>query len=164
MDIVGMFKHRDEMFYQETMNILTEMSPILTGSARFIDDTYGTDPNRKLVWEGINLIEGMITLVGVVSYAPGSTLMFDDELMNVTDDNSDYFQQLIRLGIPMPVAMKASADEVYDHLLALQENDVQQHKINDVAPIADFNLDLLTDEQKRSLTTFSQQTNNIELN
>ena len=163
MDIVGMFKHRDEMLYQETMTILTEMTPILTGAARFIDDTYGTDPNRKLVWEGINLIEGMITLVGVVSYAPGSTLMFDDELMNVTEDNSDYFQQLIRIGIPMPIAMTASADEVYDHLLSLHEKDAQ-HKIDDVAPLADFDLELLTDEQKQSLTTFSQHTNPIELN
>lgn len=159
-----MFKHRDEMFYQETTKILKQMTPVLSGATDFIDETYGTDVNRKLVWEGINLIEGIVTLVGVVSYAPGSTLMFEDELMNVTEDNSEYFQQMIRIGVPIPVAMTESADEIYKYLISLQENDTSAHLVDDVAATDDFDLDLLTEEQKRSLTTLSPTINTVELN
>lgn len=159
-----MFKHRDEMFYNETTKILKHMTPVLTGATDFIDETYGTDANRKLVWEGINLIEGIVTLVGVVSYAPGSTLTFEDEVMNVTDDNSEYFQQMIRIGVPIPVVMTESAEEIYQYLISLQEHDTSAHKVDDVAATDDFDLDLLTDEQKQSLTTLSHNINTIELN
>lgn len=159
MDIVKLFRHRDEVFYSETKKILDDIAPVISGATEFIDEAYGMDANRDLVWEGVNLIDGIVTLVGVVSYTPGTKLMFEDELMDITEDNHEYFQQMIRIGVPMDIVISQSADVVYTYLVNLQKNedslaDEQLEALD--TDLADFDLTKLSEDQRASLLTMPQ--------
>lgn len=153
MDIVKMFRVRDELFHDETKKILSDIAPVISGATEFIDEAYGMDTNRDLVWEGVNLIDGVITLVGVVSYAPGTQLMFEEELMDITEDNHEYFKQMIRIGIPMDIAISESADIVYTYLVNLQKNEAEKAPESIAESLADFDLSALSDDQLKSLIT-----------
>jgi len=151
MDIVKMFRSRDEVFHTETKKILDDIAPVITGATDFIDDMYGTDGHRELVWEGVNLIEGVITLVGVVSYSPGTQLMVDDEMMDITEDNHEYFHQMIRIGVPMDIAISESSDVVYTYLVNLNESEERIAAEEQAGVLSDFDLSVLSDDQRELL-------------
>jgi hypothetical protein len=144
-----LFINRDNMFFEETAKLLSKLTHVTTAAATFIDNCYGLDTNRNLTWEGVNLMNDMLTLVGVVSYSPGTTLMFNNESTNITKENAEYFQQIVHINLPLLVVNSQTTDELVSFLTA-QKN--QHGNENDNDNIKGFNLSELTPKQLQSLT------------
>lgn len=163
-----LFEQRDVNFYNQTNEILTNINEILKGANIFIDESYGHDLNRIVEWEGATLVSDLVALVGVVSYEAGTVLLSDDDsesVITVTDDNKEYFKQIIRINIPVTVVETNSCEVVIKYLreMQVQNGDIQNEDLVeddgfDIAapPVVDFDLSGLTEAQLASMALNSK--------
>lgn len=156
MDIIKLFTDRDNAFYNETNEILDALAPIIDGVTDFIDDTYSMDASRELVWEGVNLFDGIVNFVGVISYDPGTTMVSDDgHTVAITEDNQEYFQQMMRIGVPLDIVLSQSSNVTYTYLVNLQKAEEAQAQEESVSELeshaSDFDLSTLSDGQRSQL-------------
>lgn len=150
MDITEMFQQRDIMFSRETKNLLSAIDPTIIGITQYLDTEPGLMGDSTLEWEGVNLVDDMVTVVGVIHYTPGTQLMVDGGLLDITDNNCEYFQQIVRVGIPIDVVATQSADTIYAYLVNLptQTSDVENTDTTTSTPMAGFDVSILTPDQQ----------------
>ena len=103
-------------------------------------------------------------LLGFVNYESGQEFLMGGELVEITEDNKDYFQRVLRIGIPLTVALVNTKESVIQFLLNLNSA-VMEEPVDESPPIKikpdtneemEFDLDELTDEQKLALDMFDK--------
>jgi len=115
-------KHRDLLFQKHTFEILKNIPHVLEAVIQHLDIAQEAE-SGNLLWEDVgrygdkNDERGIVVLVGVVTYQPGDTFeLTNKEVIDITEDTSDYFKRMIRIGIPFDLADNGSTAEVLEFL------------------------------------------------
>lgn len=160
-DLKQMFEDRENAIREETNKILEQIPNVVQGAIEFL----GFDPvisNKNLKWEEISLLgedeyfeDGTIFLVGVVAYEPGETFTLPSgESVEVSEQTAEYFQRIVRIGVPYGLAVSGSKEDILEFLrrstMELEED------LSEKENKTDFDLRELTEEQRRSLAMFTK--------
>ena len=118
-EIEKLFLHRLHEYQQNTKTILKTMPNALEAIRQtLVDEEYGT-----LQWEDIqySIEDGVIVLIGNVQLAVGDNIQLDDgRVVNVTEENVDTLRRLIRVALPIDMAVNGSVDDVLEYLVDKQ--------------------------------------------
>ena len=108
----------------------------------------------RLTWQGVQLDQELIVLVGIIKYPPGAQFSTSEgEVMIVSEKTAEYFTRILRMRLPFDLVNKNSKEETMTFLTEL-ENETQHEVVElpaELTDIQDFNFDDLTDEQKKAL-------------
>ncbi len=158
------FNKRDITFNNATSDILMAIPHVLEGIVQFLElDKEAEEGN--LVWEDINRFieseddEGFIIVTGIVIYNPGETFeLTNGEIVEITEDNADYFRRVVRTGIPFDVADRGTQEDVVAFLekaeveIEIESNEGLEQIVDD----QDFDLESLTPEQRQAYEMFNK--------
>lgn len=165
-----LFDERDKQFENFTIKILSTMVHVLDGVITFLDLSNEAQ-NSNLIWEDVilyhdSVIENdFVVLVGSVTYNIGDKLSLPNgEVIEVTEDNVDYFKRTIRVGVPYQLASEGTSDEVVEYLERAEqeaekkeenlERFLQEHSSALSSSSTEFDLDDLTEKQRHSYQLF----------
>ena len=161
-DIRQLLKQRDNLYRNQTIAAFDSVHEVLEGVEEYlssVDPSYGFG---TFEWEEIAIHEqdGLLMLLGFVNYEPNQEFLMGGELVEITDENVAYFQRVLRINIPIDVALADDKERLIQFLVnlnnAIQEEDQEAPPVKlipDGQPETnyDFDLDELTDEQKAAL-------------
>lgn len=164
-DLKQLIEARDTEFKSKTKLILKEMIHVLRGTIKVLRlETEAA--NGNLVWEDVSLVhdeledDDFIMLVGAISYTPGESFTLPNGRdVKVTEDTVEYFRRLIRVGIPLSIAVDGDIDDVVEFLhKSIEEAEEDSGLI--ISSLDDdseeFDLDDLSDTQREALLLFSK--------
>ena len=154
------FDEREKAYNDKTVEIIESLPNVVSGCKKFVLSK-GTG-NSQIEWADITyLVEfDMLVLIGVVRYAPGETVKLPNgETAVVTEDTTDYFKSMLRLGIPLKMAESGTDDDVLEFLKETIETEVVTvpAEENEASPAESFDLDELSEEQRKVLEMFKAQ-------
>ena len=163
-DVQALLEQRDELFRDQTVTALGLAEDTLLGIREYLISVDSSYEPGQFVWEDVSLFEhDLLMLIGYVSYTPGTSFQLDGEIIEITEDNKDYFDRILRIGIPLSIVKQNSKAVVIGFLSnlnnAIEDESLDAHEeIEQIEDFAaeqpskyDFNLDELTDEQRLSL-------------
>ena len=164
-DLLHIFKQRDDHYTKMTDLILEVLNdPIIEGTKEFLQ-SQESQLNGILEWDEITLIDGLIILIGVMTYSPGTTITLGDgKVVVVSEQNVDYFNRVIRVGIPLQIALEGNKADVISFLQKTldepsnsetESSDKNLNNKSSIAAINDFDLEQLTEKQKSALFVFN---------
>jgi len=163
-DVQALLEQRDELFRDQTVTALGLAEDTLIGIREYLISIDSSYEPGQFVWEDISLFENeLLMLIGYVSYEPGTSFQLDGEIIEITEDNKDYFDRILRIGIPLSIVKQNSKAVVIGFLTNLN-NAIEDESLDAREEIEqvedslakqpskyDFDLDELTDEQRTSL-------------
>lgn len=163
---------RDKLFEDQTNVILERIGPTLDGIRDYL--TYA-DPSYTpgvFNWEDISIFAELLMLVGIVRYDVGATFILDGDTIEITADNKEYFNRVLRIGIPFAIINQNDSTAVYDFLSqlhsAIEMSEEAARILNEDIEVIDptvvsypvnefeFDLEELSDEQREALVRFEQ--------
>lgn len=172
-----MFNTRDQTYRDETKEIFINIFHVLEGIIVFLgleDDAKA----KRLAWEDVKYVNddseemgGIVIVTGVISNEPGDMAkLANGESIQVTEENMDYFDRVIRVGVPLDIVNAANADQILEFLEATEDMEVDEDELEallkergEFKPISegrtgsvenDFDLENLSDDQRNSLQLF----------
>ncbi len=150
-----LFQTRDKQYKSNTDRILKSLDSVITGVVQFLGMKEEL-AQGQLTWQNIQMQQDVVMLIGIIEYPPGSKFATTQgETMVVSKENKDYFKRILRLGLPLDLVAKGSAEDVVEFLSGVDKNAEEQVEYvelpAELAGIQDFNLDDLTAEQKKAL-------------
>ena len=152
-----LFDERDRVTTELTTKIIDAMPNVLEGARQFIVSHDGAPGH--LSWEGISLFNeegGFVLLVGAVSYDPGDEIKLPNgKSVVVSQDTTDYFRRLIRIGIPMNIAETGTVSDVFKFIQESTKFQEFEEDPMEVIENAEFDLEELTEEQRAALNMFN---------
>ena len=114
-EIEKLFLHRLHEYQRNTSKILQAMPNALEAIKQtLVDEEYGT-----MQWEDAqySIDDGVIILIGNVQLAVGDNIQLDDgRVVNITEENVDTLRRLIRVALPVDLAVNGSVEEVVEYL------------------------------------------------
>lgn len=163
-DVQALLEQRDELFRDQTVTALGLAEDTLLGIREYLISVDSSYEPGQFVWEDVSLFEhDLLMLIGYVSYTPGTSFQLDGEIIEITEDNKDYFDRILRIGIPLSIVKQNNKAVVIGFLSnlnnAIEDESLDaREEIEQVEDVVaeqpskyDFNLDELTDEQLVSL-------------
>ena len=167
-DVRKLLTKRDQLFKSQTDVVVTHLQPITAGIKEFLESV---DPSYKggaFIWQDIGMYDDdLLMLMGKVLYPVGYELMLDGNLVIIDEENQEYFNRALRIGIPISIVNLGEAEPVVEFLAKLHHNHpvLEERMDIDDGPVVklksdesthlDFDLEALTDEQLASLKMFS---------
>lgn len=152
MELKKSLDFRDYVYKQDTIKALDTIAPTLEGAIEFIDELYGESTSEMMSWEGLGLVDDILTIIGVIRYDEGTQLVLDDTEITITAENQEEYQQTIRVGIPMDVVLMNSAEKTYLYLLSTKDDESDDDTaIESLSGLVGFNIDELDSHQLTSL-------------
>ena len=154
-----LFEERDEQFAEITAEIFDRIPNVLEGVYTFLVQANEGYENGTVSWEDVFLLDNVLTLIGIVSYKPGTEFVLEGKPVEVTEANSAYFQRIIRMGIPLNVAEEGTVEDILEFFsnikvnfeLTVNEDGVQEEDLIATVKEPEFDMSELTDEQRDAL-------------
>lgn len=156
-DLKALFKVRDEHFTEHTTKILIEIVNTLECVTTYLVDIDDYAAQGNIIWEDISIMEDILVMMGTVEYSIGSTIVFGDEKIVVTDENCESLQQLVHMSVPLALVQENDKAKIIHYLETTAEDmgsdlDEIMVQINTPPPpTSDFDLSELSEEQLASL-------------
>ncbi len=147
-----LFDERDSVFEGKTSKIFQMVHTCIITITKFFKDI-NTDTNQgTLEWEEINIMDDLVTIVGVVLYDIGSTIIVEDRETTITEENIDYFQKVIHMTLPLDVIL-LEEEQISKFLYDMYEQETLDTVTEslDLNNSFDFDLSQLSDKQKQAL-------------
>lgn len=163
-ELKELFKEREEAVNRLSDQIFDSIPNVIDGCVQFIKEK-GADEDQ-LEWEGVHYDEDrdVVLLLGNVTYKPGDTVKLPNgEEMVVNDNTAPYFQAMLRLAIPYKIVVEGTIEDVYEFLKSTVEYEEEEHvevqrgDLESIGSASEFDLDELTEEQKKQLEMFTSQ-------
>ena len=141
-DIVTLIKRRDESFKIQTAELMNEIEETLIGVQEFLKTTDPSFIDGTFVWEYIvdytDGTDSVIMLSGLVTYDIGTIYVsqeLDAEEIEITEDNQQYFDRDVRVGLPLEVVLMNDRLSVMEFLIDLDQDsmiieDSPEHDLN----------------------------------
>lgn len=163
--IIKMFKQRDEFFSRATKRILNSLpTSLFEGIYQFLNLEEGS----KVVWEDVGLVEAkdkdpLVVLIGAVTYTPGSVAHLQNgQDVKITEELAGYFQRVMRIGVPVGLVSTGTTTDIVNFLqktVRIEDDDSiddlpttpTEHKVIPINQQKEFDLTVLTDEQREKL-------------
>ena len=107
---------------------------------------------------------------GYLTYQIGTTINIDGEDMVITKDNSVYFQRIVRMGLPLELALKGNAQSIINYFKVLRAREEEKRKeiVGEIPipsppaiPEQEFDLDGLSDDQKLAFKLMASQKGSV---
>lgn len=158
-----MFEAREMSYKKATDRILEMMASALDAIVTFLASK-GELSGTQLVWQEASYYpssdeghEGYIMLMGVIEHLVGQKFQLPNgQMVEVTEETADYFRRIIRIGIPLKLAVEGTEQEILQFMEETTKEDFEEGPGFDSAPQPDtFDMDELTEEQKQALAMFS---------
>lgn len=155
---------RDIKFKDLTMEIFQIMDLSIECVEEFLG---GNDPMFDIgyfSWNDVFLEEGLVTILGIVSFDDGTVVETDEGTVNITSDNIEYFERVVRMVLPYELVASGNKEEIMDFLQQLQTSG-KGDDFNDIIknapePQVDFDLSDLSEEQRESLLLYTNKLTN----
>lgn len=158
-NLKNMFTIRDDEFEKRTLEIFAVIHTSLVCVTEFLDEIDPFFSAGNVTWEDTNLVDDLIVIIGIVEYDPDTTIELEGEVIQVTEDNLEYFQRVVHMSLPFNLVVNGDEEEIMDFLYELhgQENEEDTLPLIDEVPQSntDFNLTELTDKQQQSLLLYN---------
>lgn len=163
---LSLLEERDNIYHEFTYSILEQLAPTVLVTAiehLGLEDMAATG---QVMWQDVAVTDYILTLVALVKYPPGSTYTTESgEEIEVTETmDQEYFTRVIRISIPLELAINGTIEEVRDFLevtrAEAQDRQEQYYSTLDnldegmSTEATDFDLDELTEEQRQKLNMF----------
>lgn len=152
--IEKLFEKRVEQFKTNTAKIMESMSGTIDGVIEYLKLKEEL-AQGQLTWEGVQKDHDIVMLTGIIKYPPGAQFATSEgEIMVVSEKTADYFTRILRMRLPIDLVDKNSKDDTMTFLHDLEkeaEQEMEYVEIPSELGAQDFNLDDLTEEQKRAL-------------
>lgn len=164
-DIKQLFEDRQKEFDATTDVIMSELDHVTEGVHIFFDESDELN-NGTIHWEDVSLLSAEtpdghdhIILTAVVEYPVGTKFTLPSkDVVEITEGNADLFQRVLRVGIPLAIAIHGGIDDIvrFMHRAELfAEDEEPEHEDeperSHVKKRYEFDLSELTDDQVRSL-------------
>lgn len=173
-NIKELLKERDDEFNAKTAEIIGVIPHVVEGLYEFVKAKDGPDVEVNV--RDVELFEApapgesstgeeredIVLLMGVIDYTLGSTLKLPSGVsVVVNEETQEYLRRILRVGFPYPQIVEWDKDEIVNYLNETEVNNGEEDpmKLQDHAPSTvdqDFNLDDLTEEQRKSLMMFTK--------
>ncbi len=159
---------RDKKFKEGTIEIFLAIDLSIECVEAFLSGVEPMFAAGSFSWNDVFHEDGLITILGVVSFEDGMTIETDEGTINITKDNLEYFQRVVRMALPYDLVANGERDAIMVFLEKLHKSGKGQdfEEINQNAPhvqtAADFDLSELTNDQQAALKMYNinKQTNN----
>lgn len=164
------FARREQQYNHVSNELFSQIPNVLNGIIHFLN-LHNELTNGDLTWEDIQLWsgeqdndEGMIVVIGVITYRPGAKFKTAaGKVIQLDKATVELFKRMIKIGVPVDLATYGTFEEVVEFLQETtdKENYVpsepqQESKLN-------FNLDELTEDQRKSLQMFVESEDEFNL-
>ena len=163
-ELKKVFEARDSAFEKKTHEIFELIHTSLVCVTEFLNDVDSIFNAGDITWEDANLVDDLVVIVGMLEYAPGTTVKVDGNLISVTEENLDYFQRVVHMSLPFDLVASSNADDITRFLYDLHNNsnksDFSELVEDKPSSIADFDLTKLTEEQRQSLMFYNGKEKN----
>lgn len=167
IDLKELFEAREQAYKERTQAILDAIPTATTSVADFLLSREGVKDGTTVRWEEIGYFpssethEDYIVLTGIIGYAPGSTFtMPNGEVIAITEATKDYFSKIIRVGLPVKIAVEGSAEDIVNYIKSTSTDSPNRPEPVQSEHNAEFDLDQLTEEQKQALMMFDTSQRN----
>jgi len=113
-EIENLFVHRLKEYQRHTDDILESIPNAVEG----IKQTLVGEQYDTLQWDDTqySIDEGVLLLIGSVRLQIGENIQLDDgRVVNITEENVETLRRLIRVAIPIDVAVNGSVEEVVEY-------------------------------------------------
>lgn len=159
-DAKTLINQRDRSYEDQTTTIFKHVTTTLDGIRDYI---IVADPSYTpgiFNWEEVGIFDDLLMLVGIVRYDPGAKFVLDGEMIEITEDNKEYFNRVLRIGIPLSIVNQYDSTATYDFLHQLHHAVQEEQEHEAIATIPprqikvneyEFDLEELTDDQRRAL-------------
>lgn len=168
-----LFQMRANEFQSTTREIISLMPGTLTAGEEFLE----LGENQDMEWQDAALTENeeygpVILLAGVSTFKLGTKIETSQGTVEVTEQNQKALCRVFRIGIPIDMAQRDSSEEVLAFMIRKKAEaeaeleqavaamtggapqEVQQKQIQVQANLQGFDLNALTDEQRKALELY----------
>jgi len=154
-----LFEERDEAFKQQTFKIFELIHTTLVCVTEYLNSIDPVFAAGQVAWEDANLMDGMVLIVGIVDYTPGTQIEIEGETITITESNLDYFQRVVHMSLPFELVESSNEANIIEFLKMIHEKQKAESfstPINDTPPPDDdFDLSQLTEEQRQAYMLFN---------
>ena len=152
------FRHRQRQFEKNTDAIFAALEPATNGIIEYLNLKEEISQGQ-LKWTNVvnQESEGLITMIGLIQYPPGSEFATaDGEMITVSEDTVEYFSRILKFTLPYDLLDKGTTKDVVEFLNSLDKEgeervDVVNETQEEARKLAEFEYDDLTDEQKAAI-------------
>lgn len=158
--LTTLFTRREDSYKKGTEAIFNKMYPTVLAA---IKEFVGPDLAERLEWHDAVQVEDVITIIAFVAAKVGEELIIGmGEKILVTEQNKDLMSSIIRIGVPVDLADKASKEEVMKFLREEEARRVEavlgghgevdpEDLLNYAADPTEFDMDSLDKDQLEQL-------------
>lgn len=155
-----LFEVRDATFEQQTHEIFNKIHTTLVCVTEFLNEIDPLFAQGIITWEDANLVDDMVVVVGILSYELGSKINVEDDIIEITKDNFEYFQRIVNMSLPYNLVESGNAKDIREflHMIHSNENDediISETKEQFKFEENDFDLSKLTEEQRKTYMLYS---------
>lgn len=168
-DVQTLIQQRDKLYTDQTNAIFERIVTSLDGIRDYLIHADPSYTPGTFSWEELSVFDELLVLNGIVRYDVGSQFILDGDTIEITEDNKEYFNRVLRIVVPLVVINQYNADATFNffatlHAAAEEEQAIEEER----AAIAmankdqtiliedkslsdlEFDLDDLTEEQRKS--------------
>lgn len=166
-ELSEIIKERDDKFTEATIEIFLSIDLCIEVVEEFLCSIDSMFAAGHFTWNDVYLEDDLITLLGMVEFDIGITIETDEGTVNITDDNVEYFQRVVRMALPYKLVTTGTRDEITVFMEKLHLSGKGQgfnEQVINPAPTekSEFDLSKLSTEQQAALKLYNinKQTNN----
>ena len=166
MKILELFRQREESYKRFTQDLLHELKNVIDVIHQMLDD----ETTKYLTWKMVEKtgpeMEDIIVIIGMSTFPIGYNLQVDSgEFIEVTEDTQEFLQRVIRVGIPIKLAVEGTPDEIKNYFettgdniepLIRESENVRHTSARDL--VGDFAVRDLTDAEITQMLYNAEQT------
>jgi len=163
-EFLKLLTERNEIYTAMTKDIfLSVIRTLCDGIIEYMGSIGEIDNKSQVSWEDIVWFpeEGDFCVVfATVKYQPGSTIMINEKMTTLSEEDAQTYQRMIRVGIPTTIAA-GSKEKIIEFLKSQRVRHEQEDfdanpptDKNELPAAAEFDLEQLSDEQRDALALY----------
>lgn len=148
--LLNLFKERDKSFISFNDKIFDCLHDVIEAT----NETIGLETAQFLEWKNVDITDGYLVMMGFVVFPIGYNLIEEDgHAILITKDNQDKHSRLMKVGLPIDIAMYKNAGEIFEYFknTTVHQDDSESDEMNNINKEKWINEKKLTEEQLDSL-------------
>jgi len=157
-ELIDIISKRDKLFMDSTIEIFIRIELSIDCVEEFLSYTEPMFAAGEFSWNDVFLEEGFVTILGTVSFDEDIVVETGEGIVNITEDNAEYFARVVRMVLPYELVTNGTREEIMNFLEQLQNTGMGDDytEIIKSAPETEFNITELTEEQQESLSLYNK--------